>query len=363
MMFDSKSVCLSVLAILLLFSTGSTAAQSQISTTPGFLDAGNLSEGDDIEMSFFVSVDAERNVTLDVEVSEPMASRLWNGDIPVEQEEYSQQDISDWIDVPDQITVDPSNEVDADFASGNYELRVGLEIPDDAEPGYHAAQIRFTPINTRTGEGYGAGTITSSVPEFMFRVPGEARREIDLTDLEAIRTGQNEVQLLTTFENTGTVTVDSRGGEADVVENGKRVGTVDIDGFTVSPGETAQVDATWSGEDGGEYQLQGTVNYITGQAYVGPPTGEFAIQGAIREAVEVEEGTDDPEQGEDSRPLWIVIMVLVVLGAIMYSMEIDPFWIVLILGFLGVASVILLTGLPNWILALLVLAAAVVLYI
>lgn len=363
MILDSKPVSLAVLSLLLILFAGLTMAQSQISTTPGFLDAGNLSEGDEIEMSFFITVDAERNVTLDVEVGEPMASRLWNGDIPVEQQEYSQQDISDWIDVPDQITVDPSNEVDADFASGNYELRVGLEIPDDAEPGYHAAQLRFTPVNTQTGEGYGAGTITSSVPEFMFRVPGDARREIDLTNLEAIRTGESQVQLLATFENTGTVTVDSRGGEANVVKNGKEVGTVDIDGFTVSPGETAQVDATWSGEQGGEYQLEGTVNYITGQAYIGPPTGEFAITGAVEDAVEIEDGTDNPEQGEDSRPLWIVIMLLVVLGAIMYSMEIDPFWIIMALGFLGVASAILLTGLPNWIFALLVLAAAVVIYI
>ena len=361
----NKAFRLPILLILTIILIGGVSAQSQITTNPGFIDAGNLSRGDEIEMSFFVSVDAQENVTLNVDYDQPLASRLWGGDIPVEQNQYSQESIRDWIDAPDQITVDPTTEVQRGFGRGDKLLVIGLDIPQDAEPGYDAGRMRLSPTQSAGGEDFGAGTLTSSMPEFMFRIPGEARRNIDLTDLEAIRTGEEEVQLLATFENTGTVTAVSRGGEADVVDsNGRSTGFVSLSSFTLAPGETEQVEATWSGEDGGEYSLDGTVDYITGEAYVGPPTAQFAITGAIEQAVNIEGGGDDSRQtSEDSTPLWIVIMVLVVIGAVLYSMNIDPFWIVAILGFIGIVSAILFTGLPNWMIIPVLVLSGVLIYI
>jgi len=364
MKLSDKNSQLLLIAFLTIIFTGVASAQAQISTTPGFLDAGELEPGTEAEITYFVSVTADENVTLDVEVTEPISSRLWGDDIPIEENEYSQEDISGWVDAPDQITVDPSNEVNREFGGGNAELVVEIDIPDDAEPGYHAGMVRLDPVNVDLDDGFGAGAYSASIPEFMFRVPGEASRQIELSDLEAIRTGEEEVQLLATFRNTGTVTVRSEGGEAEVVNNnGRSEGTVYVSEFTVSPGETTQVDATWSGTDGGQYSLEGTVDYITGEAYVGPPTAEFAITGAIQEAVDVQEGSESSSSSSnDSTPLWIVIMVLVILGAILYSMDIDPFWIVLMLGFIGILSAIVFTGLPNWLLILLVVGLAVAYY-
>ena len=349
---------------LTIISLASIGSAQTVSTTPGFLNAGELERGTEAEMTFFVSAVAEQNITLDVQIEEPISSRLWGDDIPVENQEYSQQDIRDWIDVPDQITVDPSNTVRNDVASGNERLVVEMEVPEDAEPGFHAARIELEVTSTNNQQGFGTQIYPTSVPEFMFRVPGEATREIELSDLEAVRTGEDKVQLLATFQNTGTVTVESRGGTAEVVNsNGRSEGTITVPNFEVAPGESVEVDTTWSGSEGGQYSLQGTANYITGEAYVGPPTAQFAITGAIEEAVDVQDGSRQSEQVQNSTPLWIVIMVLVVLGAVMYSMDVDPFWIVVLLGLLAVGAAVVFTGLPNWLLVLLVLGGVAVAYI
>lgn len=358
------------LIVLVLFGLGlvnAVFAVSQVIATPGFTNVGELEPGESQEIIIYINVDSEDVVPLEADFSTDTGGAFSDRYL-LDESEYSEQPIEDWVELQDIYYVDPSNPVDEDFVTADEELSITIDVPEDAEPGYRTGRIFFTPEESdRSDDGFGASTLTSSIPEFMFRVSGDAERSVEFSDVNAVRTGEEEVQLIQQFENTGTVTTRVRGGEVTIVDDeGRRVGEVELPSVTLAPGEFGEVDAVWNGaEEGGEYEMDGVADYITGQAYVGGGNSRFVVEGSIRDSIDVEDVDEDLEEVEDqdSTPMWLVIMMLTLLGVLMYSMNIDPFWIVISLALITITATILLTSLPNWILALVLVGSAAAFYL
>jgi len=123
----------------------------------------------------------------------------------------------------------------------------------------------------------------------------------------------------------------------------------------LAPGETKVVETFWSDTDieAGNYRVEGDVNYLTGQAYI-----DDAIN--VSEVIQFQ---SDPETDEEDQniPPWLILMVLVLVGSLMYYLDLDPVWIILLLGVAGISFYIIMAGLPNYLIGVLLLVSVIVL--
>lgn len=297
-----------------------------------------------------------------------------NGNV-VQPEEVSEQSIENWVSFEQEsYAINPSQTKtftlsDGSRFIGNRKITMELQVPNDAEPGYHAGKITLDAVTSDSGSGFGSSVWTLPTTSFYFRVPGNAERSLSLEDTRAIRIGENKVQIIAMIENEGTVTTELEGGTVNILDSNKRkVGEVKLDSATLKPSGSdkfQEVSMVWSSDDldeGGVYELDGTGDYITGRFYVGD---QISFTDAIRERVQVEDPNQTGQDGQDGGglPTWLVVMALVLLGVIMYSFDIDPLWIVLIVGLLAISAFVLMTGLPVYIIGItLILGVGMVYY-
>jgi hypothetical protein len=115
------------------------------------------------------------------------------------------------------------------------------------------------------------------------------------------------------------------------------------------------------GIEEGTYQIDGNVNYMTGSATA---SGSFSLPGFdVVEVVPSDDGGEgSQEDGGGGLPVWLVVMVLALLGVLMWGFDIEPFWILVVVGVLGISAFILMSGLPNFLLAVLLIMVGIVIY-
>lgn len=363
------------IALLIFFITNAYAPT--LTMSPGEADLGTMSRGETREIDLAIAVrgvSGQGGLTLNPSCGQVLSSRIFQaGSLEnIEPSEYSQQPICDWIRfTKPKFAVDPSQrrsfEINGGQVQANGKVTFELTVPEDpeaAEPGYHAFQISLNPKPAEGGAFSFANWIISK-GNFYFRVPGRATRNVEMTDVRAVRTGQNSAQVIVRLTNQGTVTTQLRSGQAAVVnQNNRRMGTINLDGRKLEPGESALFEANWAGNSvkAGSFGIEGTANYVTGKAYL---SGNFILQDVIKERIEVrnpEQGSGDGESGKGS-PTWLVVMFLVLVGILMYSFDFDPFWIVAILGFLGFTALILMTSLPAVLIPVILILSAIIYYL
>jgi hypothetical protein len=286
----------------------------------------------------------------------------------VDENIVSQQDIEPWISfAEDSVVADPSE------AQG-YETRDGgsvnaaavipmeVEVPDDAEPGFHAARIGFGAEGAGDNSGFATSNWVLPFLEVTMQVPGNVEREVTMEDAQFLRIGENEAQIITMLQNTGTVTTEFEGATVDILNaDGEKVGEVNLNSARLEPGEFQEVDATWESDDlePGTYELSGTGDYITGRFFIG---GQGSIEQAIQERVEVEDPSGESTGEGSDMPTWLVAMIIMLLAVIMYSFEIDPLWIVLVVGLISISAFVIMTGLPLYIIAITLILGVLMIY-
>lgn len=305
----------------------------------------------------------------------PFQGTIFGGKNDVDPSRVSQQSIKEWISFDqDDYVVDPGQKqkftlADGSTFRGNRKIVMDINVPNNAEPGYHAGKITLSTAGAEGGSGFGASIWTLPSTEFYFRVPGKAQRKLSLEDAQAIRIGENKVQIIAMIENEGTVTTELEGGTVNILDSNKRkVGEVKLDSATLKPSGSdkfQEVSMVWSSDDldeGGVYELDGTGDYITGKFYLGD---QISFTDAIQDRVQVEDPNQTGQDGQDGGglPTWLVVMALVLLGVVMYSFDIDPLWIVLIVGLLAISAFVLMTDLPVYIIGItLILGVGMVYY-
>lgn len=346
-----------------------------IGTAPGTHNLGALERGDTYEFKFYISTDAERNFTLTPEpvrpnlgFYEPRDQDRWYG---YSTDEASMENISDWITFPhDAYDINPDTSFVAHHSNGassNVQGTVNyfLEVPKDAEPGYHAWTFNLDNDLLDKSSGTSVSTIALSQYTLVFRVPGEVERDLVVNEVKGLRSGDNRAVLRYQIENKGTVTMRIRNINGEITNrNGRIIGKSNhYDWGYIAPGETKTIESTWMTSDdlkAGNYRIRGKAKYITGQAFL---DDTFSIESfiEIQQSNSTGGGVLSGEKGS-GLPIWMVVMFLVLIGALMYSFEIDPLLIIMTLGVLAISLFIWMSGLPMFLIGVVLIVTVALLY-
>ncbi|MBC5793080.1 MAG: hypothetical protein H8Z69_03510 [Nanohaloarchaea archaeon] len=317
----------------------STVASVSVGVAPGFKDLGNVEPGQSLDITFYVvTSDVDDVFNLQPNLGKPMVSDIFSGQF-TEPDEVSEEDFESWADFQQDYSINPNTTKEYSYSGGTInaqgKMTFSLNIPNDAEPGYHVGTVNLNPrLDRATGSGYGTSTLGLTVPRFVFRVDGNAEREVKLADLRGIRIGENEVQVIAQMRNTGTVTTSITEGNATVVENGRREGVINFNEVKLEPGEFGEITGIWRGNiEGGNYEIEGMADYRTSDAYI---EGDISFTDIIQEKVEVEDPAETGENSEPGLPVWMYALVFAALASMLYAFELRAVWIFGILGSLGV---------------------------
>lgn len=352
------------LAILALFLV-STASAASVGVNPGFSDLGEIRKGESRVANVYVTTTGyDSPFAVRPEVGDPLTSTFMDArDSPVSSEQYSGENIEDWVRFSrNSYTVTPQNTTEYILGDGvtvNYAGRIKfyVEVPRDAEPGYHAGMINVNPQLDNSGTGFGASTRGQSMYNFVFRVPGSVEKSIDVVDVRGIRTEEDTARVDMRLANRGTVTTEIRGGEITVYNRRtqERIGFIYLGYQKLAPGETKIVSSNLrSGAiEEGSYQVNGSFEYIGGSSFVNQQTFSLAdtIQNNPPDAASF--GPSDTNSDEGGSPVWLLGLFVAMISVIMYAMEFELFSIILVAGGLGIVGFIVLTGIPNWTLLIL----------
>lgn len=354
-----------LLLIALFFFSGIVSAAS-VGAVPGNIEISDVNPGSSVEGTFYITTNYDTAFTVD-----PSASSTTSPTFVLESENpsiVSEQGSGSWFSF-EETRVSPNNETSITLSDGtavNSNARVDytLDIPNDAEPGLHYGSIELNSDISGDQSEPGTNNFGETNIRYSIMVEGDPLRNIVVQDVRAFRLGEDEAAVEVLLRNEGTVTTSTEDFQVDVLDaTGATEATLTAGDAVLEPGEERYVEASWGSEDGieeGAYQIDGEVDYLTGQATA---SGSFSLPGF--DVVEVRPDDSPAVDGEQDRgglPLWLVAMILVLLGVLMWSFGIDPFWILLIVGIFGISAFILMSGISNYLLILLLMVVGIVVY-
>ena len=350
-----------LIVALLIISLVPSGASLAVSVVPGSIDYGEVEPGQTLTATYYLTTNQDNPLEVQAEFRGSYDSLQFNNDFPAD--EVSEEPIESWIRFQqDSVVVDPTDPTYAILPDGSNVtahgvLEVFIEIPDDAEPGYHVGTIRPSP-QTDSGSGYGAQTRGVAQVQFSFRVEGTARRSIDIGSVRAYRSAEDQAYIDMMVENTGTVTTTVRQSDFAVVDEvGRDMTQIDISNKRIAPGERELIRSIWDSDslEGGNYEVRGELDYRTGMVSV---SESFSLSDTIQAIPSV----DEAAEGDEPIPLWLIIMALALLGVLMYAFEIKPVYIFGTIGFLGASAVILLFPISNLLIILPLIMVGVLVY-
>lgn len=341
---------------------------ASLGVAPSNIDLGDIRPGETREVTIYVTSSRSSPFQARVAYDDPLTSDIWSGQM-LDPEQYSEQDIEDWVRFEERtILVDPLNSSTAVIGDGSVVKANGgvtfyISVPEDAEPGYRAGSLDIVP-QLGGGSGSGATVVAQAVPQFFFRVPGPADRQVRIDQVRAFRTGQEEVRIDLSIQNIGTVTTTVDESDVYINRPGEgRVGATDAGVATIGPGEYETLTTYWNADavEGGTYRAETEVSWITGSM---TRSASFSIPDRV-EIVPAEQAPGNQPTGSEGEqqplPMWLIAMTLVVLAVLMYSFDIAPIWIFATVGLVGISGFILMSSVTNVLLAvpLLIFAATV----
>lgn len=357
------------LLLAITFFSGLTSAAS-IGVTPGYLNNGEVEPGNTVEFQYYITAsDIEQEFEVDPRYQRSLKYALGDNGI-LDMRETSEQDISQWIEFEqDTFTVDPTTSETYELEDGtsvnaNGVVNFEVDVPPNAEPGYKIGTLELNPSMVgEGGSGAGAKLIAQTVPGFAFRVSGSVERRIELAGIDAVRVGENQVQIIEQLRNTGTVTTTLVKGKADILNSqNQKVGTINLDAATLKPGEYAETSQLWTTEDleGGRYSIEGQGDYRTGEMYV---SGDFVITESIEERRSIDEPSGGEVQESESAPITLIVIVSLLVATLLYLMDIGFTWIIMLAGGTGIILFILLGSASNTLVLIPLISIGIMMYI
>lgn len=314
------SLLVSLLGVLF---TAGTAGAVSLGISPGFTDLGELNPGSRHVIEFYIWTDSNRDLVVDMISShgnpdffKPSRPRFgYEFNISEASEEYSHG----WVEFMEgDMLVIPTEKRTFTTSGGrpifaNKRVTAVLNVPAEAEPGYHTSVVKFIPKSAEQDAGWGMETFTSTDFRIVFRVSGEAVRSGHIAGFDSGVSGEVQIMEIL-FKNSGTVTMRAwidrirvfGENESEYIEWPKS------ETGLVSPGSIARLRAYLHDTpvEPGLYNVVGTAHWRT---------GEYTDSGRVR--------------------INPVIQVETTGGFVSYGIEVIPFWFVSVLAllvFLGI---------------------------
>jgi hypothetical protein len=255
--------------LLFLFSSTALAQETIVGVSPLILDIGEIERGSSRVLDFYLISATDEKLLVKLE-------SIKGGLDFFNKESYrnfifnvSEENAEKWIEFlrnPVELEA-PKEEIRLarGVAKGVREVNFMLNIPSDAEPGYHVVRIRPTPIKLEKPAegGVGVGIVTTIDVSVLFKIPGDAIREGKIFDIVAGDYSGDDLEVKIFFKNTGTTTLLTRADSVKVYKDGKEVQTLSPVTDYVEPGETKSL-RTWLNTrnlDLGEYDVAANVSY------------------------------------------------------------------------------------------------------
>jgi hypothetical protein len=310
------ALCLHVfLAIFLTMFTFVSFADYSIGVSPGTIDMGNISSGSTKSVDFYLTTPSENSIFLRLDsergnlnfFSKPQYSGLIYN--------HSEEDTTPWVKVINNpVEIRPDNETlrtSGGLFRGKEKISFLIDVPKDAEPGYHIVYIKPVPSTPSDNIGtVGSRVVAVTSLGVIFNVPGNAIRRGAILDTEMGSYSESRLEIKTYFQNTGTMTISANAIQR--IYNGSELIQEMYAGEQfVKPKEikvfTTYLDASKVAI--GDYNAYTIVDYTTGQAergsivkVISPSTAAAFVAG--------------PE-GSSLLPL-LIIAIIVIFSIIIY---------------------------------------------
>ncbi len=263
----ASAIKMLIMVSLLLSLFSSLSLATSVGVIPTEMDLGTYSRGDTIEASIYLSTSSDSEFRLSSSYIRPVADPWFNEHIS----EYSEQDISRWLDFgTETFEMDGTESFNVRIGDtrtrANKEVRFYVNIPEDAEPGYHSGSISFNPAKS-DGVGPQVNLFSITRPNFIFRVSGDVIRSADIVSMRAERRADDHARIYLEVRNTGTNTIstDSTESLAKIYNDNDEIrAELRINRFSISPGETRPVAIDWYSKEtieDGRYKVSANIDY------------------------------------------------------------------------------------------------------
>ncbi|NOQ37845.1 hypothetical protein GQ472_03060 [archaeon] len=270
--FSKKQFCAAgyILMIYIFISFILTAPVSakefQVGVSPLVIDLGTLDRGEKVVGSFFIVTSSPDEIVVKL-TSSPANLDFFkkpaNSDIV---NLVSEVDSSVWVYFPDNpYVLKPANvllNTKGGTISDWKKVNFVLEIPDDAEPCYHAFRIAPTPYISKDS-GSSVSIVALVAITVKFKVDGVCVVSGNVLDIMQ-GSSANDVILDIYFQNTGTATFSSYSPDVAIYyENGTLVDTGRSGYVSVSPDEIGVLSARFNSDkiSPDNYLVNSTVFY------------------------------------------------------------------------------------------------------
>jgi len=281
-----------------------------VGVSPPVVDLGEVGRGTTNLVKFYIVTISENPILVRLEAENGRLDFFDNNYID-SIFNFSEEDTASWVKfLSNPVELKPQNET----LTTNYESIKGwrevdflIEIPLNAESGYHLIRVKPTPIETSvTKEPVGANVIAITSINVIFNIFGEAKREGVILDSTS-EYESNNLQINTFFKNIGTTTITARAIQRIYDNNSNFVTEVASSKQFVKPNEMKNLNSflPLTSLSAGDYQVLTTVSYTTDSAYKNSTI--FISPEAILIKPKAEELST-----------WVFIIIIIIIAIVIY---------------------------------------------
>lgn len=292
----TRAALLSVVIFLapIVFSGASSAAEFQVGVSPSVVDLGDVDPGSVQTVKFNVVTPSTDPLLINLQAESGGLDFFGSSKYGSLLDEYSEEDVVPWVNFiqnPFELSTSDVSPSSPPGARGWREISFLIQIPRDAEPGYHT--VKIDPIPSTPSEsigGAGARIVAVTSVTVIFRVRGDASRSgliLDVVRGNFVGTG---LEMNTYFQNTGTVTVSARTAQR-VLQNGTEVARASSGMDYVAPGSTKDFITLLPAASvpPGDYDVSTEVSFETGSSSKNSTMSVYQVAPAIAARQQAEE--------------------------------------------------------------------------
>jgi hypothetical protein len=255
---------------LLFFCGKSLAAEFVVGVSPPIVDLGEIGRGESKIVKFYIVTPSTEPLIVNLEREQGSLDFFSRDAYKPFLYNYSEEVLTSWAEfLVNPVELKPTNEslkTAAGEVRGWREVSFILNVPNNAEPGYHLLRIKPLPAVPSEVLGQaGARVVAVTGVNVLFKIPGDAKRDGIILDVVPGSYIGNRLEINTYFKNTGTVTVSARASH-EIVANNTSIANITSSTELVKPGELKVLKAYLDvyKDMPQEIEARTTVSYTTG---------------------------------------------------------------------------------------------------
>jgi len=279
-----------------------TTAQSHVGVAQTVVDLGELDRGTDNIATFFLVTSTSKSFLVSLNKEPANIDFFSRRGYENHLYNHSEEDVMGWVELfSNSVEVEPLSEGGTGLIGAQKEVKFILNIPEDAESGYHIFRIKPLPVfpSGDVGGPVGAMVVSVTTVTFLFNIEGKAIRDGIILDVVPEEITNGRFITGTYFQNTGTTTITAVASQR-IHKNGELVAESSSSKTLVNPGEIKVLKTPFSANNFSEgyYDVSTSVNFLSDSV---SKNSTILVSAALPPPVE-----------EKPNLLWLLIIVVVI---------------------------------------------------